>query len=163
MDGRGAGPHADAVASPLLDDLRVLQLQLLHGGQDDAVARFAGGDQCRSHLVVGLAHLGKLRQQLHQVAVVGDGQAGALGQRGIEQAAGQADIGLCDALPQIHGGYAGGLHILRVLQGCQIRRQLPDAAQTGSTRRDALVQLTFDGVLAGQGVHPRRQKDVQLL
>ena len=69
---------AQAVASPLLDDLGVLQLQLLHRRQHHAVACLAGSGECGSHSVILPLSIGQLRQQLHQVAVITDGQTGTL-------------------------------------------------------------------------------------
>ena len=163
MDGRGTGPHAQAVASPLLDDLGVLQLQLLHRRQHHAVACLAGSGECGSHSVILPLSIGQLRQQLHQVAVITDGQTGTLRQRLVEQAAGQPHPCLRHAAAQVDPLYAGILHVLRRLQGCKMRRQLPDAAQLGGLRGHALVESAFDGVVSRQSVHPGRQEHVQFL
>ena len=163
MDGRRAGPHPDTVASPLLDDLRVLQLQLLHGGKHDAVARFAGRRQRRRHLVICALCGSQLRQQLHEVAIVADMQPGALRQRAVKQLPGQTDLRLRHPLPQVDLLHIGRLHVLRRLQSGQVGRELADAVQRGGTGCNVLVQSRLDGMLAGQCVHPGRQEHIQLL
>ena len=139
VDGRRAGPHPDAVASPLLDDLRVLQLQLLHGGQHDAIARLAGRRQRRSHLVIYALCGSQLRQQLHEVAIIADMQPGALRQRAVKQLPGQTDLRLRHPPPQIYTLHTGGFHVFRRLQSGQIGRELADAVQRGGTGGNVLV------------------------
>ena len=139
MDRRRAGSHPNAVASPLLDDLRVLQLQLLHGGQHDAIARFAGSRQSRSHLIICALCGSQLRQQLHEVAIVADMQPRALSQRAVKQLPGQTDLRLRHPLPQIYTLHTGGFHVFRRLQSGQIGRELADTVQRGGTGGNVLV------------------------
>ena len=89
MDGGGAGLESDAVASPLPDDLRLLQHQGIDGGHHDAVAGLLHFLQSVCHLVICCLDSSQLGQQRDQIPVVLDLEAGLLGQSVVEQGPGQ--------------------------------------------------------------------------
>ena len=89
MDGGGAGLEADAVASPLPNDLRLLQHQGIDGGHHDAVAGLLHLLQSVCHLVICCLDSSQLGQQRDQISVVLDLEAGLLGQSVVEQGPGQ--------------------------------------------------------------------------
>ena len=97
----GAGLHADAVSSALADDLRVLQVQVLHAGHYDAIAGVQRRLHGRGHPVILLPDSGQAGQQLHQVAVIGDGEAGLPAERLIKQPPRQVQVCRGDAHAQI--------------------------------------------------------------
>ena len=98
VDGGGGGLQAHAIASPLLDDLRLLQHQLVGAGHHDAVTGGLNLFQRPGYLVILRFDVGKAGEQLHEITIVVDGEAGLLGERIVEQPPGQLQLG---------GGQAG--------------------------------------------------------
>ena len=104
MDAGGAGLEPDAVASALLHDLRLLQLQLVDSGHHDAVSRFADILQRSGYLVVLRFDGCQPGQKTHEIAIVGHGESRLLRKRMVEQFAGQYQCGAGNAGSQINGG-----------------------------------------------------------
>ena len=100
--------------------LRVkFQIQLLHPGHHDPIARVAGRLQCRSKLVIFPLGGGELRDHLHQISVILHLQPGALRQRVVEQVLRQLDLRLRHAAAQVNGPRFRALHVLLSCQGLQ--------------------------------------------
>ena len=163
VDGRRAGLHPHAVASPLPHDLRILQIQLLHAGHHDAVAVLPGGLQRLRHLFVLLPRPTQLREKLQQVAVIGDGQAGALTQRVIEQSPRQ--LQLCRRQPgaQVDAADSRRLDGLARAHAAQRALQFPDTAERPCLLPHRLINAALNGVLRRKGLHPAWQIEIQLL
>ena len=162
MDAGGLGPQADPVAAALLDDLRLLQLQLLGFGNDDAVARgphllHGGGDL----LVLGLDH-GQSFQQGQKLPVAVQGEARLLGEGVIEQTAGQLQPGLTAAGAELHPRDRGPRDQLALPHRRHRRLDIPDADELPRLGTDGLEEGRADGMLRRQRLHPVGQEKLKL-
>ena len=163
MDARGARLEAHPIASSLLDDLRLLQMELFCGGDHDAVARLLHLLKSRCHFVVFAFDSRQFGEQVHQISVVPDGEAGLIGQGLVEQAAGQIQVGGRQPNSKLDAADAGAADALVSSDGGDGPVYVPDAPQVGAALADSGVEPAFDGVVIGQRVYPGGQIQIQLL